>query len=149
MTILHMTNYLFSMIPIPLVDSMIHFLLAKQDTENQTSNPYPASSKLLPFITDQLQYIRKWSHLKQSDNLWTDVEQTWCKEIHISDFPFTSHSITHHPCFNNPTTATTLRAWWEFHQIKNTVILPGKHDYLKQPWLLNEQKTTITHIMDQ
>lgn len=79
------------------------------------------------FIAQQLQYIHKWRNPAQSDNTWTDIEQTLCKDIHISDLPFISRSITHHPCFKNPAIATTLTAWWKFHQITNSTMVLNKH----------------------
>lgn len=62
------------------------------------------------FIAHQFQYIYKWTHPTVPDTSWTDIEQTFCKDIYISDLPFLSPSIKHHPCFKNPTKETILTA---------------------------------------
>ncbi len=69
----------------------------------------------------------KWTNPNQSDNSWTAYEQTLCKEVHMSDLPFISHFTAHNPCFKNATIATTLTAWWKYHQITDTTISPTKH----------------------
>lgn len=74
-----------------------------------------------------LQYILKWTHPDTSDSIWTDIEQTICNNIQISDLPFLPPKIKKNPLFKTPTIAATLTAWWKLHQINNTPLSPSKY----------------------
>jgi len=39
--------------------------------------------------------------------------------------PFLTKSIKQHTCFNAVTIASTLTAWWKFHQITNSTLAPS------------------------
>ena len=93
----------------------------------QESSWLRSTNSLHYFIAQQLQYIYKWLHPNHSDTSWLDIEQTLCKDIHITDLPFISRSIIRHPCFKNPAIATTLTAWWKCNKLTNNTISPTEH----------------------
>ena len=155
-----MINYLCSMIPIKpppswfkSLDSIIskfYWKNKKPRIKLDTLKKFKSQGGLEApnyFTAHQLQYIHKWINTNQSDSTWKDIEQTLCKEIHISDLPFIGHSITHHPCFKNPAIATALSAWWNLHQITNTTISPSKHTPIwNNPDFIINKKQGITHL---
>lgn len=54
---------------------------------------------LISLWSKSIQYIFKWIHRHQSDNIQWDIEQTFCN-VTISDFKILSESIKQHPCLN-------------------------------------------------
>lgn len=98
------------------------------------------------YLVNRLQYIYKWIHPHQSDNTWLDIEQTFCKNITISDLPFIlSHSVKHHQCFQT-TISATLTAWWKFHKVKNSTLGPFKFTPIwYNPDFLSSKKPLYLH----
>ena len=158
-----MINYLCSMIPIKpppswfkSLDSIIskfYWKNKKPRIKLDTLKKFKSQGGLEApnfsnyFTAHQLQYIHKWINTNQSDSTWIDIEQTLCKEIHISDLPFIGRSITHHPCFKNSAIATALSAWWNLHQITNTTISPSKHTAIwnNPDFIINKKHFTFQH----
>ncbi len=174
MTILPIINSLFSMIPIkpsPTWFKSLDSFISKFYWKNKTpriklatlQKPKSQGGLEAPhfyhyFISHQLQYIYKWMHPDQINSSWIYTKQTACKEIHISHFPFTGHSIICHPCIKNPVIATALTAWWKFHQITNTTLSLNKYTPIwNNPDFLVDRKPLnflswiskgITHVED-
>ena len=138
MTILPKINYLFSMIPsqpthtwFKSLDSTITKFYWKNKTpriklttlqKSKLQGGLEAPHFQHYFLSNQLQYIYKWTHPHHSDSTWLDIEQALCKDVQISDTPFLSQAIKHHPCFNAITIASALTAWWKFHKITHSTL---------------------------
>lgn len=78
------------------------------------------------YLANQLQYIFKWIHPKQSDSTWLGIEETICKNISISDLPFLTQTIKRHLCFKTLSISATLTAWWKYHKVTNSTLAPSK-----------------------
>lgn len=122
MMILPRLNYLFSMIPIQptakwfnTLDTTRTSFYWKNKTpriklttlqQSQTQGGLEAPIFLHYYLTNQLQYLRKWIHSTHHYHPWLDIEQTDCQDVSIRALPFISPTIKHRNCFKNP--ATTL-----------------------------------------
>lgn len=109
MTILPNLNYLFSMIPtqptltwFKSLDSITTKFYWKNKTPRiklttpqkpKTQGGLEAPHFYHYYLANQLHNRYKWIHPNPSENTWLDVEQTICKDIHISDLPFYSQTI--------------------------------------------------------
>ncbi|KAI2645143.1 LINE-1 retrotransposable element ORF2 protein [Labeo rohita] len=143
MSILPKINYLFSMIPTQptrIWFKSLDSIITKFYWENKTpriklttlQKPKSQGGLEAPhfynyFLANQLQNIYKWIQPNSSDYTWQDIEQSICKDINISELPFHSQTIQKHHCFKMPTIETTLTAWWKFHQITNSPLIPCKY----------------------
>lgn len=77
---------------------------------------------------------------------WLDIEQSLCENLHISDIPFLSQSIKHHPCFKSLTIASALTAWWKYHHITNSNQAPSELTPLwNNPDFTSNKKTLNFH----
>lgn len=142
MTVLPKLIYLFSMIPIQPITSWfksLHSTITKFYCKNKTPRiklTTRQKSKTLGglaapnffhyALANQLQYIHKWMHPTPTESIWLDLEQTICKNIHISDLPFCSQSIKQHHAFKSPTIAAVQTAWWKFDHITITPLSPSE-----------------------
>ena len=162
MTILPKMNYLFSMIPLHptltwfnSLDSIITKFYWKNKTPRikltTLKKPKLLGGLDAPHfyyysLANQLQYIYKWTHPNPSDSTWLDIEQTFCKDIRISDIPFISQSIKRHPCFKVTTISSALSAWWKFHKITNSILSPSNLTPIwNNPDFLSNKKPLIFH----
>lgn len=164
MTILPKINYLFSMIPthptltwFKSLDSIITHFYWKNKTpriklttlqKSKAQGGLEAPNFHYYSMANQLQYIYKWTHHTQSDIIWLDIEQSLCKELNIADIPFLTKSIKHHTCFNAVTIASTLTAWWKFHQITNSILAPSNLTPLwnNPDFISNKKNTELSHM---
>lgn len=142
MSILPKINYLLSMIPIQPTPSWFKSLdstITKFYWKNKTPRIKLATlqkPKILGgleaphfyhyALANKLQYIYKWLHPSPSETIWLDLEQTFSKNIQISNLPFCSQAIKKHPSFQAPTIASSLTAWWKFHDITSSPLTPSK-----------------------
>ena len=77
------------------------------------------------YLANQLQYLTKWIHPHEEHNSWLELEQIDCSHIKISDLPFITSTLKHHPCFKNPLIASTLTAWWKTLEVTGSQLQPG------------------------
>lgn len=114
MTVRHKVTYLFTMIPsqpstswFKSLDSIITKFYWKNKTPRfklttlqkpKTHRGLTAPNFYNYYLANQLQYILKWIHLRQSHSTWLDIEQAICNNITISDLPFLSQTIKQRQC---------------------------------------------------
>lgn len=103
MMVLPKINYLFSMLPTKPSAVWFRSLDSKISNFLWKNKPPQISLKTLQkakycgclelpnfahyFLSNRLQYISKWINHSPLDHSWMDIEQTFCKEIKISDTP--------------------------------------------------------------
>lgn len=66
-------------------------------------------------------------HPPHNNTLWTQIEQSYCNNISLSDLPSLNTTLKKHKCFSNTVISTTLAAWWKTLKITNSPTLPCKN----------------------
>ena len=93
----------------------------------KTQGGLEAPNFLHYFLSNQLQYLVKWTQKNNYNSPWLELEQAQCKHTSIADLPFLPKSIKKLDYYGNITISTTLSAWWKANKILKSSLDPCKY----------------------
>lgn len=136
-------NYLFSMLPITPTDKWFktldslttQFYWKNKKTRISLSTLQKGKSQggleapnfLHYVLSNQLQYLFKWTQKHNHKNPWLELEQNQCKTTSIADLPFLPQSIKKLDYCKNTTISSTLTACWKTNKITKSSLAPCRY----------------------